>query len=85
MGSEKITNKLEDMMGCQLKAAKLASQKEEIELVQLQIRVVMGKLDAASNVTECQKYQHSLDKLQKKMDKLVMSESSSDSNSNLNN
>ena len=47
MGSKKITYKLEDMMGCQLKAAKLASQKEEIELVQVQIRAVTGKLDAA--------------------------------------
>jgi len=72
-------------MGCKLKVAKLASQKEEIELVQLQIRVVMGKLDAASNVTEGWKYHHSSDKLQKKMDKLVMSESSSNSYSDLNN
>ena len=68
MGSKTITKKLEDVMGCKLKVAKLASQKEEIELVQLQIRVVMGKLDAASNVTEGWKYHHSSDKLQKKMD-----------------
>ena len=67
-------------MGCQLKAAKLASQKEGIELVQLHIRVVTVKLDAAVNFAEHQKYQQSLDKLQKKMDKLVMPESSSDSN-----
>ena len=66
-----------------MKAAKLASQKEEIEFVQLQIRVVMGKLDATLNVAECQRYQHSLDELQKKMDELVMPESGSNSDSDL--